>query len=60
MNQFFIERVMEEVPPRPWSVEPYGFSLADVKGANGRKVVGGVNYAIAEFIVNSVNERTEP
>lgn len=54
-----VDSVAEEIPPRPWYAERYGYSLASVKGANGSVVIETLNYAIAEFIVKSVNERKE-
>ena len=45
----------EPIPPRPWGVVRYGFSLSQVKDAYGHVVLDELNFNIAEFIVRGVN-----
>jgi hypothetical protein len=48
--------VRDTVPPLPWHVDPYGFSLAQIRDARGELVLDQINIAIAEFIVQKVNQ----
>jgi hypothetical protein len=48
--------VRDAAPQRPWRVEPYGFSLSDVRDAGGNLVLNGLNIALAELIVKAVNK----
>jgi len=53
----FSDEVRESVPRTPWCVTRYGFSLAQVKSANGDVVLDELNIALAEFIVEKVNAK---
>lgn len=57
-NYGFSGGISDEIPPRPWGVERYGFSLAQVRDAHGHLVLDELNFAIAKFIVQKVNEGT--
>lgn len=52
---YFVDTVREPIPPLPWSVEPYGYSLASIK-SGGETIVETLNIAVAEFIVAAVNK----
>lgn len=47
----------ESMPPLPWEVSRYGYSLASIKDGNGQVVIETLDVKIAEFIVDAVNKK---